>query len=464
MPSDTVALSYIHDVDIAHSFHDSLVNLLMFDAANEQRIIRGGYIPIRCTRSAQLDEARNRAATEFLKGDAEWLFFVDTDMGFTPDTLERLLASADPEKRPVVGALCFAQREIAHDGMSGFIAVPRFTIMDWVDQPDGTQKFMGRTTYPINSLVPCAGTGAACILMHRSVFERIKEEHGPTWYNRIRGTDGTLLGEDTSFCVRVGALGFPIYVDTAIKTSHLKNIWLQERDFWEWAMAPPATQPVDVIVPVLGRPQNAEPFMRSLRATTGLATVYAIAGPENTAEAHQATVEAWKTAGAEVITGPGVTFAEKVNRGYRATSGPWLFVVGDDVRFHPGWLDHAQAVASDRYHVIGTNDLGNPRVTSGDHATHFLVRRSYVDEVGASWDGPGVVAHEGYRHWFVDDEIVNTAKQRGVWAMALGSRVEHLHPAWGKGKRDEVYDLGTKEADRDRALFEKRLMANLGEN
>ena len=39
--------------------------------------------------------------------------------------------------------------------------------------------------------------------------------------------------------------------------------------------------PVTVIVPVLGRPQNAEPFMRSLRASTGLATVYAVAEPND---------------------------------------------------------------------------------------------------------------------------------------------------------------------------------------
>jgi hypothetical protein len=154
------------------------------------------------------------------------------------------------------------------------------------------------------------------------------------------------------------------------------------------------------------------------------------------------------------------TFAEKVNHGYAKTAEPWLFLVGDDVRFHPGWLDHAQAVAGDQFHVIGTNDLGNPRVTSGEHATHLLVRRSYVDEFGASWDGPGVVAHEGYRHWFVDDEIVAAAKQRGVWAMALASSVEHLHPNWGKAEPDEVYELGASRAQADRKTFKARLRAN----
>lgn len=470
MPSDVVTLAYVHDLEVAYSWHDSIVNLLMMDAANEQRIIRGGYIPMRCARSADLVEARNKAVLAFLERDSDWLFFVDTDMGLRPDTVERLLASADPKERPIVGALCFAQREMKRDGMSGFLTAPRFTILDYVDIDGKGSRFIGRSNYPVNSLVQCAGTGAACILIHRSVLEAIQEKYGPTWYNRVGGEDGTRLGEDISFCVRASALGFPIYVDTSVKTSHLKNLWLQEADFWRYAVAPPAKESVDIIVPVMRRPQNAEPFMRSLLASTGLATVHVMADSGD-----EETIDAWFAAGAEYVhrhdygDRPG-TFAEKVNKGFEETGkdngwnyiAPWVFIVGDDVRFHSGWLDHAQAVAGDNKHVIGTNDLGNPRVTNGDHATHILLRRSYVDEVGASWDGPGKVAHEGYRHWFVDDEIVNAAKQRGAWAMSLGSMVEHLHPAWGKAQDDDVYKLGQKDSDKDRLLFEKRLTTNLG--
>lgn len=471
MSGDIVTLAYVHDLEVAHSWHDSVVNLLMLDAGNQQRIIRGGYIPMRCARSSDLVQARNQVVSAFLQRESDWLFFVDTDMGFKPDTVERLLEAADPKERPIVGALCFAQREMHRDGMSGFVTVPRFTILDYVDY-DGTggKKFVGRARYPVNTLVQCAGTGAACILIHRSVFEKVEKEYGPTWYNRIMGEDGTKLGEDISFCVRAGAVGYPVYVDTSVKTSHLKNLWLQEADFWRYAIAPPAKESVDVIVPVMKRPQNAEPFMRSVLASTGLATVYVMADEDD-----EETIEAWFEAGAEHVHrhdygGRPGTFAEKVNKGFEYTGqdngwnniSPWVFIVGDDVRFQAGWLDHAQAVAGDQYHVIGTNDLGNPRVTAGDHATHILFRRSYVDEIGGSWDGPGKIAHEGYRHWFVDDEIVNAAKQRGTWAMALGSVVEHFHPAWGKAPGDEVYERGQKDADKDRLLFERRMMTNLG--
>lgn len=457
-PTESVCLSYIHDIDTTHSFDHSKMHLLMFDVANHGRILRGGYVPIRCARSATLSEARNLAVQGFLSREADWLFIVDTDMGFAPDTLERLLEAADPVERPIVGGLCFAQKETGEDGMGGYRTSPRVTILDWVKTPEG-EKFAGRTHYPVNSLVRCAGTGSACILIHRTVFEKLAANDGPRWYDRIRGTDGKPLGEDVSFCLRAGAMGVPVHVHTGVKTSHLKHVWLQEADWWRHAQAPPATEETAVIVPVMRRPENAEPFMASLRASTGLARAYAMADVDD-----EETAKAWTHAGATVIDfelghpDEVGTFAQKVNFGTQETREPWLFLAGDDVRFHPGWLDHAQHVAHTYgASVVGTNDLGNPRTLAGEHSPHLLIARSYVDSVGASWDGPGVVCHEGYRHWYVDDEIVTAAKLRGVWQMALGSIVEHLHPLWGKAPDDEVYRLGQSTAGQDREVFERRL-------
>jgi hypothetical protein len=301
------------------------------------------------------------------------------------------------------------------------------------------------------------------VLIHRSVFEKIQAEYG-TWYDRVQNTTmGRLMSEDLSLCLRAGALGIPVHVHTGVKTSHQKTLWLAEDDYFGQValsqLVPPvpaATEETAVIVPVLRRPQNAAPFMESLKASGApLARVYAVADADDTE-----TAAAWKEAGAQVLTwhgpSPG-TFAQKANIGYRATSEPWLLLAGDDVKFHPGWLDQAQHAARDGADVVGTNDLHNPLVTAGEHATHLLVRRAYIDEQGASWDGPGTVAHEGYAHWFVDNELVAAAKQRDTWAAAPHSKVEHLHPLWGLAEDDETYALGRKHIEADKALFEKRL-------
>jgi len=461
MSRDAVTLAYLHDTRPSHSFQDSLQNLVLFDLGG-QGLLHGGYIAMRCTGGVEsIVEGRNKVAKQFLDTDSDYLFWLDDDMGFEADALQKLHAVADPETRPIVAGLCFAAKETETDGYGGFRVKPRVTIMDYVD---AEQAFVGRAHYQPNSLTRCGATGSACILIHRSVFERIRDEYGDNWYTRTHDPAGRLMGEDVSFCARAGALGIPVCVHSGVRTTHFKHLWLGEADYWEQYLSPPATDRVAVVVPVLGRPQQAAPFMTSLRASTGLCTAYAVCDPGDPARA------AWAREGAVVVPYvrdheglaqvpdvPG-TFAEKVNCGYATTEEPWLFLVGSDVTFHPGWLDHAQWTAKlYEASVIGTNDLGNPRVMRGEHATHLLIARDYIDDVGASWDGPKVVCHEGYKHWYVDDEIVTAARQRGVWEMALASRVEHLHPLWGKGEDDDVYQLGQSHAEEDGKLFKRRL-------
>lgn len=450
-----VLVAYPHKDAPTNSFTQSLMQMALYDKG---RLI-GTVENVRCP-TGDLVVARNQVMRYVLENDYEWLFFVDDDMGFQVTALEALRAVADPVERPIVGGLCFSQRDLERDGRNGYRWEPRPTIFDWMTLPDGVERFSFRTHYPVNGLVQCDGTGAAFLLIHRSVGERIFNEYGPVWFDRIPHHDGT-ISEDLSFFKRWldlrGRGG--CFVHTGVKTTHMKPVWLSETDFWNRLPVPPATETVDVIVPVLHRPQNVRPLLETLRASTGLATAWFVCEPGD-----KEVMDLVRSNGGRVLQRAG-TFAEKVNYAYGTVGlkAPWIFLTGDDVLFQPGWLDHALCVAKEYgADVIGTNDLGNPRVTAGDHAVHMLIRRSYIDEQGASWDGPGVVGHEGYGHMFVDDEIVTAAKQRGVWQMALGSIVEHMHPLWEKGAWDETYVKGNETAEADKALFHERATKFLG--
>lgn len=470
-----VQVAYLHQTDVSFSFMESMRRLERHDRAGFRRIDgTKGHINLLCG-TGQLVLKRNYAVKLFLDGTPhEWLWMVDTDMGFAPDTVERLIDAAHPVDRPVVGALCFTLTDSAYDGMGGMRVSLIPTIYRIGHTAEGRASFCHFGDYPANAMIQVAATGAACILLHRSVLEKVRAEHGDHWFDQMYTEDGDMVGEDFSLCMRLNAAGVPIFVHSGIKTTHQKSLWLAEQDYRLQAPPPPAADTeVAVLVPVMRRPHNAAPFMASLRASTGLAHCYAIADEDD-----PITAAAWREAGATVLVRPGSagTFAEKVNWGQRMTrrdwddfdgdgrGEPWLFVCGDDVRFTADWLDQTQQVArlAPAARVIGTNDLSNPRVVAGDHATHLLISREYVDEQGASWDGPGVVAHEGYGHWYVDDEIVFAAKQRGVWAMADRAIVDHLHPMWGKGVDDEVYRLGQSKAKTDGDLFEQRCALYLG--
>jgi len=119
-----VTVAYVHQREMASSFHHCMISMIGWDLAHEGRIIRGGYKAWTCGTDG-LTDSRNKLVAAWLEeGQSDWLFWVDTDMGFAPDTVDRLFEAADPLERPIVGGLCFTQREEQSDGMAAGGAAP----------------------------------------------------------------------------------------------------------------------------------------------------------------------------------------------------------------------------------------------------------------------------------------------------------------------------------------------------
>lgn len=227
----SVTVAYVHDAEVAYSWHRSLTDMLIYDLSSQQRIVRGGYLAVRYS-TGGIVKARNEAVDMFLQAkSSDWLFWVDTDMGFAPDTVDRLLEAADPVERPIMGALCFSSKEIRSDGLGGYWTQPIPTILDWTVLPSGEAGFAARFGYEPDTVVKCTGTGAACILVHRTVLETL----GPNPYEPLRNpTTGELIGEDLSFCARAAEHDIPVHVHTGVKTSHLKPVWMAEPHYRMW--------------------------------------------------------------------------------------------------------------------------------------------------------------------------------------------------------------------------------------
>lgn len=216
----------------------------------------------------------------------------------------------------------------------------------------------------------------------------------------------------------------------------------------------PSPADLVIIVPVLRRPHRAARVAESVDATTPGCRLLFVGSPGDVEE-H----EACRATGADLLVidepvGPG-DYARKINAGYRVTSEPVMLIAADDLLFHPEWFDRAMARMVGTVGVVGTNDLGNPRVLAGEHTTHPLVSRDYIDGHGTI-DETGKVYCERYPHEFSDDEFVGTAKHRGVWAFAVDSIVEHLHPNWGKAPSDPLYDAQAQRIRHGRQVFNRR--------
>jgi glycosyltransferase involved in cell wall biosynthesis len=229
----SVTLAYVHGLSVSESWQASIQGLLFHDLTNAQRVIRGGFAKVRYG-SGGIVDARNAGVKAFLdQYPAEWLLWIDTDMGFDADAVDRLVEAADPVERPIVGGLAFMLKEIGQDGRHGFKSIPAPTVFHWHQNPDGTAGFVADFAYPKDTLVECSATGSAFILIHRSVLEKMREVHGDTWYSQVRNTDNgdELLSEDLSFCARAKMMDYKVHVHTGVRTSHLKEQHVDERVF-----------------------------------------------------------------------------------------------------------------------------------------------------------------------------------------------------------------------------------------
>lgn len=227
-----VQVAYLHSEHVSHSWHESLRLMWEYDLTAGQRIARNP-LNIRC-HSGRLAQSRNFAAKLFLdKTEHEWLLFTDTDGGFERDAVHRLLEVADPVQRPVVGALAFALMEDGSDGMSGhrFTIVPTMYKIGTTDEGDASFCYYG--DYVDNQVTQVAGTGAHFLLIHRSILEKLRAEHGDHWFDQIYDKAGDIVGEDIAFCGRLLQSGIIPVVHTGVKTTHHKEMWLSEVDYMQ---------------------------------------------------------------------------------------------------------------------------------------------------------------------------------------------------------------------------------------
>lgn len=206
--------------------------VLARDAATKHRVVHefgheasGVHVPT----------ARCNIVRSFLTAPSkpEWLWMIDTDATFGDDILERLLESADAKTRPIVGALAFGVRvakdEAGNDlrnsvGASPLELFPTLYVWD----AEGVSCI---NMYPPDQMVQVNATGAHCLLIHRSVLADSRwadDKHPLPWF-RVGVRNSEEVSEDQFFCIKAQSLGYPVWVDTAAKTGHVKTFIADEQ-------------------------------------------------------------------------------------------------------------------------------------------------------------------------------------------------------------------------------------------
>jgi hypothetical protein len=198
-------------------FTNSLVGTLAWDMMREpeQRQLAGirGY-----RAGVNIAGPRNQIVRDFLEHPerGDWLLQIDSDMTWSPDAVEQMLAVADPEETPIVGGLCFGATD-------GHLWPTLYELTEGDEGPYLVRRPLAESE--IGSLVRVTATGGAFLMVHRRVFETIRDKGLGTaawpWFQEAELSGGP-LGEDLTFCLRAGMAGFPVHVATGVHIGHVK--------------------------------------------------------------------------------------------------------------------------------------------------------------------------------------------------------------------------------------------------
>ena len=152
-------------------------------------------------------DSRNRLAAMAVEMEADYIMWFDSDMTFTPDTLERMMKVLDEHPEiDVLSGLYFRR---------GAPFTPVLFSKLEVNEK-GTLDFADVDPLP-DELFEVAGCGFGCVLMRTGMLLDIAaKEGGGMWFSPIANA-----GEDCAFCIRARENGYKIYCDPTINLGHM---------------------------------------------------------------------------------------------------------------------------------------------------------------------------------------------------------------------------------------------------
>jgi hypothetical protein len=148
---------------------------------------------------------RSRLAHRFV---GDWLWMLDDDHVFPPDTLRRLLRRLEDDRVDAVVPLCLARRPPC------LPVIYSWKANDWVPIQIKPERLMGR-----QGLIEIGAAGAAGMLVRRRVFDRIAEP----WF-AVGQLNPKYLGEDLWFCRRMREAGLRLFCDLDVAIGHITQV------------------------------------------------------------------------------------------------------------------------------------------------------------------------------------------------------------------------------------------------
>ena len=152
----------------------------------------------------QVDMARNVLAQKAIEGGYDRILWIDSDMTFEPDMMERLSDDL----------------EAGWDMVTGLYFKRTFPLEPVIYERVEEAKADTYWEYPQDQVFPVAGCGFGGVLMKTDILRDLKD---PPFLPFLH------LSEDLSFCVRMAAHDRRMACDSRVKLGHMGTIVFSEK-------------------------------------------------------------------------------------------------------------------------------------------------------------------------------------------------------------------------------------------
>lgn len=195
----------------------------------------------------QVDQVRNLIAHWMVHGNYDYLFAVDSDIAFAPDTLSKLLS----HNKDIVTALYIQRIPGTH------------TLEIMRKNPQGGVSHVDYADVKGQGLVPIDGCGFGCVLVKAEVFKAIPYPH--FLYHSAIDHRNT-LSEDVHFCNQARDRGFTLWADTSILCDHIGS-WTYRIDnnIQAKVMADPVQARFRELRQLVSIPQEHQAYLARMR-------------------------------------------------------------------------------------------------------------------------------------------------------------------------------------------------------
>lgn len=194
----------------------------ILDIARSQRQL-GQFISLQG--SGVISRLRNQICSTFLdKTKDDWLLMIDTDEVLTIEAFKKLVAAADAKTRQIISGVVHGAWEV-----EGAIYPEPVPCIFRRGESGGLYSVH---EYEDDSVIEIDAAGTGCLLVHRRVLERFRQDADPVHQGKDWGffqdmpLGGQWVGEDLLFCLRASSFGYKIWAHTGVQLTHERRYWL----------------------------------------------------------------------------------------------------------------------------------------------------------------------------------------------------------------------------------------------